>query len=99
LAIIAGFANAAAGALIYTKAIPGGLGALVALGVAAFVIVAAARLANHLFGVGPAILSAIAMVVPLVWIVVLVVLSSKASKELRANGVQVGFFGASPDAI
>jgi hypothetical protein len=35
----------------------------------------------------------------LVWIIVLVFLCSKASKELRSAGVQVGFFGASPNAI
>jgi hypothetical protein len=98
-AVVAGVANAVAGALTYTHAIPAGIGSLFALVVAACVIVAAFRLAQRLQTVGVAIACGIAMLIPVVWIVVLVLLSSKASKQLKAAGVTVGVFGASPSSV
>lgn len=98
-AIIAGVLNGLTGALMFTRAIPAGTGSLIALVVAAFVIVAAFRLAQRLHGVAIAIVCGIAMLIPVVWIVVLVLLSSKASKQLKAAGVRVGFFGANPSSL
>jgi hypothetical protein len=98
-AIIAGCANALGGILAVTHALPAGTEVLVELLVATFVIVSAYRLAQPLHGVGIGILAAIAMLIPIVWVVVLLVLSSRASKQLRAAGVRVGFFGADPSSI
>jgi hypothetical protein len=98
-AIIAGIVNAVGGVLMYSDAIPAGPSAIFTLVVAGFIIVAAFRLAQHLHGVAIGIVCGIAMLIPFVWIVVLVVLSSKASKQLRAAGVRVGFFGADPSSI
>ena len=98
-AIVGGIANGVGGILIGVGAIPPGLGAVLGLAAGIFVIVAAFRLANHLYGVGLAVVSAIAMIVPLVWIVVLVVLCVKATGKLRAAGVQVGLFGTDPDRV
>ena len=98
-AIFAGLANAVGGALVFTHAVPDGIGGLISLVVAAFVIVAAFRLAQRLHGVWIGVVCGIAMLIPVVWIVVLVLLSSKASKQLRAAGVHVGFFGANPSSV
>jgi hypothetical protein len=98
-AIIAGIANAVGGVLLFSHAVPAEPASLFALVVAGFIIVAAFRLAQHLHGVAIGILCGIAMLIPFVWILVLVVLSSKATKQLRAAGVAVGFFGAAPSSI
>jgi hypothetical protein len=98
-AIIAGCANALGGIVAFTHALPSGTEVLIELVVAGFVIIAAYRLGQRLSGVGVGILAGIAMLLPIVWIVVLVVLSSKASKQLRAAGIRVGFFGADPASI
>jgi hypothetical protein len=98
-AIVGGIANGVGGILIGVGAIPPGLGAVLGLAAGIFVIVAAFRLANHLYGVGLAVVSAIAMIVPLVWIIVLVVLCVKATGKLRAAGVRVGLFGTDPDRV
>ena len=98
-AIIAGCLNALGGVLMFTRALPAGPGSLFALVVAAFVIVAAFRLAQRLYGAGIGVVCGIAVLIPVVWIVVLVLLSSKASKQLRAAAVHVGFFGANPSSI
>jgi len=84
---------------MYSDAIPAGPGALPTLVVAGFIIVAAFRLAQHFHGVAIGIVCGIAMLIPFVRIVVLVVLSSKAPKQLRAAGVRVGFFGVDPSSI
>ena len=98
-AIIAGIVNAVGGVLMFSDTLPAGPVSLFALVVAGFVIVAAFRLAQHLHGVAIGIVCGVAMLIPFVWIVVLVVLSSKASKQLRAAGVRVGIFGADPSSI
>jgi len=98
-AIVGGIANGVGGILVGIGATPSGLGAVLGLAVGVFVIVAAFRLANHLYSVGIAIVSAFAMIVPLVWIVVLIVLCVKASGRLRAAGVQVGLFGVDPNRV
>jgi hypothetical protein len=98
-ALIAGLANAIGGALAYTHAVPDGITALLSLIIAGFIIVAAFRLAQRVSGTGIAILSGVAMLIPFVWIIVLLALSSKATNQLRAVGVQVGFFGANPSSI
>ena len=99
MAIVAGIGNALGGILAFSHVLPGGIEVLFELIVAAFIIVAAYRLGQHLHGVGIGIVAGIAMLIPLVWIVVLVVLTSQASKRLRAAGVHVGIFGAGPDSI
>jgi hypothetical protein len=99
MAIVAGIANAIGGILTISDAVQDGPGALILLIVAGFIIYAMFRLGRQLYGVGIGILAAVAMLIPIVWIVVLVSLSSKASKQLRAAGVQVGFFGADPSTI
>jgi hypothetical protein len=98
-AIVAGIANALAGALLFTHSLPEGTGALISLVVAAYVIVAAFRLAQRLHGAWIGGVCGVAMLVPVGWIVVLALLSSKASKQLRAAGVHVGFFGANPSSV
>ena len=98
-AIVAGCANALGGIIVFSHVIPDPTASLVSLIVAGFIIVAVFRLAQTLHGVGIAILAGIAMLIPIVWIVVLLVLSSKASKQLRAAGIHVGFFGADPSSI
>jgi hypothetical protein len=98
-AIIAGCANAIGGVLAYSHALPTGAELILELVVAGFIIVAAYRLAARLHGVGIAILAAIAMLIPILWIVVLVVLSARASRQLRAAGLRVGFFGVDPSSI
>ena len=98
-AIIAGIANAVGGVLLFSHAVPAEPASLFALVVAGFIIVAVFRLAQHLHGVAIGILCGIAMLIPFVWILVLVLLSSKATKQLRAAGVPVGFFGAAPSTI
>ena len=99
MAIIAGILNALGGIVAYSHVLADGTTLLFELAVGTFVIVAAYRLARKLHGVGSAVLCGIAMLVPIVWIVVLVVLSSKASKQLRAAGIHVGFFGADSSSI
>ena len=98
-AIIAGIANAVGGVIAFAHALPPEFVSVAALGVAVFVVVAGYRLARQLHGVGIGVLCGIAMLVPILWIVVLVMLSSRASKTLRAAGVRVGFFGADPSTI
>jgi hypothetical protein len=99
MAIIAGILNAVGGVLMATDTTADGLAALFVLIVAGFVIFAAFRLGQQLYGAGIGVLSGIAMLIPLVWIGVLVVLSSRASRQLRAAGVKVGFLGADPASI
>jgi hypothetical protein len=99
MAIVAGIANAVGGILTISDALQGGLGALILLIVAGFIIYAMFRLGRQLYSVGIGVLAAVAMLIPIVWIVVLVWLSSKASKELRAAGVRVGLLGADPSTI
>jgi hypothetical protein len=54
---------------------------------------------RQLYGAGIGVLCGVAMLIPFVWIVVLLVLSSKASKQLRAGGIKVGIFGIDPSSI
>lgn len=98
-AIVAGLANAIGGMLLYTRALPDGLAALASLTILVAIVVCAYRLGRILYSVGIGIVTAVAMFIPFVWIAVLVALSVKASKELKASGVRVGFFGVSSTAI
>lgn len=52
-------------------------------------------LAIRLFGTGKGILYGVLTFVPLVNLVILLIVNARATKTLRANGVKVGFFGAS----
>src|SRR5512132_2923795 len=63
-AIVAGIANAVGGALLFAHSVPEGTGALISLVVAAFVIVAAFRLAQRLHGVWIGVLCGVAMLIP-----------------------------------
>ncbi|HEU5310331.1 MAG TPA: hypothetical protein VFV24_02660 [Candidatus Eisenbacteria bacterium] len=98
-AIVAGLANAIGGMLLYTHALPDGLAAIASLTILVAIVVCAYRLGRILYSVGIGIVTAVAMFIPFVWIGVLVALSVKASKELKASGVRVGFFGAGSNAI
>jgi hypothetical protein len=98
-AIIAGIANAVGGMLLFTHALPDGLAAVASLVILVAIVVSAYRLGRILYSVGIGILSAVAMFIPFVWIAVLVALSVKASKELKASGIRVGFFGTSTNSI
>lgn len=60
-----------------------------------FVIVAAVKLSRAL-GVGwiATILCVVALLLPLLGLLVLAVLSSQATRKLKAGGYRIGFFGA-----
>ena len=98
-AIVAGLANAIGGALVYGTTLPSCLGSILTLGVVSFVMFAAFQLARRLYSTGAGIVCAGAMLFPVVWIGVLIFLCSKASKQLKAAGIHVGFFGADPNKI
>lgn len=54
----------------------------------------ATTLANRLSGVGTAVVVAIGVCIPIVSLLVLLVLFSRATKRLRDGGIEVGFLGA-----
>jgi hypothetical protein len=79
------------------KAAAGG-GAGLAAGVVAVVVglVGLLRLASGMgYAVGWRVLLVVLMVIPLVGLVTLVILNSRATKALRAGGYRVGLMGAS----
>lgn len=59
------------------------------------VIVCVFGLAKRLFGTALAVVIGILSLVPLVNLVMLLIVNQRATRTLRANGVKVGFFGAS----
>jgi hypothetical protein len=83
--IVAAILNGVAGAIARVATFPRSVVLLAAVAISVFLIVAAVRIANQLFGVGAAIGSAIAMLIPLVWIGVVVLLCVKASRRLKAG--------------
>ncbi|MEL6107124.1 MAG: hypothetical protein AAFU85_13865 [Planctomycetota bacterium] len=54
------------------------------------------RLASVLRGRGLAILYLVGMIIPLIGAILLLSLSSRATRELRAAGIKVGLLGANP---
>jgi len=76
------------------------LAALVALVGIVLSILGTVRLSSGLgYGIGLTIVYCILMLVPLVSLIVLLVLNSKATAHLRAAGYNVGLFGASKNKV
>lgn len=69
------------------------------LGVLLFGAIAVFRLAALFRGKAVAVLYVIGLLIPLLGLILLLTLSSRATKTLRASGIKVGFLGAKPDAI
>lgn len=57
------------------------------------------RFASVLRGPAAAVVYVIGFLVPCLGLILLLVLSNEATKELRAAGIKVGFFGANPETI
>lgn len=66
---------------------------VIALGVIVSGVVFAVRMASALHGTGVAILCAALLFVPCVGLLVLLVLNSQATRELRKAGLRVGLLG------
>lgn len=66
---------------------------LVALAVIVAGVVFAVRMASALHGTGIAILCAVLLLVPCVGLLVLLVLNSQATRELKKAGLRVGLLG------
>jgi hypothetical protein len=67
---------------------------VIAVGVVISGVVFAVRMASALHGTGIAILCAVLLFVPCVGLLVLLVLNSQATRELRKVGLRVGLLGA-----
>jgi hypothetical protein len=75
------------------------IGLLLLIGALIYSIVALVRLASALgVSVSSMVLLCIGFLIPLVSLLVLAVMSSRASRRLRAGGFRVGFMGAKPRA-
>lgn len=72
---------------------------LAALAITIFMIYSVVMLARQFSNIAIAILSGLAMFLPLISLIVLLVFSQKATAFLRANGVDVGFFGVNPESV
>ncbi len=83
-------------------AVGGGAGAalvaIVALGVVVAMIFCVYRLTSALKMGAPAAY-AVAMIIPCVSLIVLLILSQKATGYLQKNGIKVGLLGANPNSI
>jgi hypothetical protein len=62
-------------------------------------LVFAVRLANALHGPGTAAVYAVLLLVPLVNLITLLVLNGRATRELKAAGLHVGFLGVSSSEL
>lgn len=62
-------------------------------------VIAVFRLASMFRGTVVALLYLVGMIVPLLGLLLLVSLSGRATKELRAAGINVGLLGANPKTI
>jgi hypothetical protein len=80
------------------EALIGLLGSLVALVIVGFVVVTAYRLMKHLGSKVP-VLWALAMFIPLLNIIFLLVISSKAQAWCRTRGIRVGFLGPTKESL
>jgi hypothetical protein len=69
------------------------------LGVLIFGAIAVFRLAKILHGTGLAVVFAVGMIIPCVGLILLLVLSQSATKQLQAGGIRVGLLGANPSSI
>jgi len=68
------------------------------IGVGIFAFVTVIRLAKVMKGTVSAILHAIALLIPLVGLLVLLILNSRATRLLKEGGYKVGLLGAKPMA-
>jgi len=86
---------------LIVKATAGNVAGLAAAIVATVVaLVGLFRLASGMgYAVGWRVLLAVLMVIPLIGLITLVVLNSRATKALRAGGYRVGLLGASRRAV
>jgi hypothetical protein len=76
------------------------LGLLLLIGALIYAVVALVRLASALgMSVVSRVLLCLGLVIPLVSLLVLAVLSSRASRRLRAGGFRIGFLGAKPREV
>jgi hypothetical protein len=73
------------------------VGDVLALALLVFMVISIVKLSKAL--AQPAVLYAILMFVPCISLIVLLVLSGKASARLQQAGVKVGLMGADPNAI
>ena len=83
-------------ASVLARALPQ-IGPLLLIAAFIYSVVAVVRLTSALgISVVPRVLLSIGLLVPLINLVVLAVLSSRASRRLRAGGFRIGFLGAKP---
>ena len=85
--LVAGLVNGIGGIMVKAGGLPRSVDPLVslaALAIAVFLIVAAVRVAYQLYNVWAAIGSAVAMLIPVVWVVVVVFLVVKSTRRLKA---------------
>lgn len=73
------------------------VGALGYLAAVIFAIICVGRLATSLYGLTSGILLGIGVIIPLVGLIVLLSVSSRATAVLRRNGYKVGLMGANPN--
>lgn len=72
---------------------------LVALGVALFGAIAVFRLASLFMGTPLAVIYALGLLIPCVGLILLVLISQKATRILQQHGIKVGLLGADPSTI
>ncbi len=73
------------------------IGLLLLIAALIYAVVALVRLTSALgISVASRVLLCIGLVIPLISLLILAVLSSRASRRLRAGGFRIGFFGAKP---
>ena len=96
LIVLAYFGASVAGAQI--SAIPGGRYLVGAIAIVILVagVVYAVRMASALHGTGVAVLCAVLLLVPCLGLLVLLVLNSQATAQLKKAGLRVGLLGADP---
>jgi hypothetical protein len=76
------------------------IGLLLLIGALIYSVVALVRLASALgYSVVSRVLLCIGLFIPLISLLVLAVLSARASRRLRAGGFHVGFLGAKPREV
>ncbi|HEX3475300.1 MAG TPA: hypothetical protein VHT91_09780 [Kofleriaceae bacterium] len=94
-----------AGWLASAAASPGAnMGSQLAFGLVALCtviasLVFAVRMANALHGPGTAVLYVVLLLVPLVNLIALLVLNGRATRELKAAGLNVGFLGVTSSEL
>ncbi len=71
-----------------------GIAALCLLAVLVTIIVCVFRLALVIYSTGIAILLGVLLIIPYIGMVILLIMNSRATKILRANGISVGLMGA-----